>query len=48
MATARLDLRLDEEIKSKAEKTSALLGVISFFVLEKKCFIQLKSFYQAQ
>ena len=27
MATARLDLRLDEEIKAKAEKASALLGM---------------------
>ncbi|MBW5419904.1 DUF1778 domain-containing protein, partial [Vibrio cholerae] len=26
MATARLDIRLDEEIKAKAEKASALLG----------------------
>ncbi|MGF1734389.1 DUF1778 domain-containing protein [Photobacterium satsumensis] len=29
MATARLDLRLDEEIKAKAEKASALLGLKS-------------------
>ena len=29
MATARLDLRLDEEIKTKAEKASALLGLRS-------------------
>ncbi len=29
MATARLDLRLDEEIKTKAEKASALLGLKS-------------------
>ena len=29
MATARLDLRLDEEIKAKAEKASALLGLRS-------------------
>ncbi|TDB48379.1 DUF1778 domain-containing protein [Photorhabdus khanii] len=29
MATARLDLRLDEEIKAKAEKASALLGMKS-------------------
>jgi len=29
MATARLDIRLDEEIKSKAEKASALLGLKS-------------------
>jgi uncharacterized protein (DUF1778 family) len=29
MATARLDLRLDEEVKSKAEKASALLGLKS-------------------
>jgi uncharacterized protein (DUF1778 family) len=29
MATARLDLRLDEEIKIKAEKASALLGLRS-------------------
>ncbi|GAJ65834.1 type II toxin-antitoxin system TacA family antitoxin [Edwardsiella piscicida] len=27
MATARLDLRLDPEIKAKAEKASALLGL---------------------
>ena len=29
MATARLDIRLDEEIKVKAEKASALLGLKS-------------------
>ncbi len=29
MATSRLDLRLDEEIKAKAEKASALLGLRS-------------------
>ena len=29
MATARLDIRLDEEIKTKAEKASALLGLKS-------------------
>ncbi|WP_330924953.1 DUF1778 domain-containing protein [Candidatus Sororendozoicomonas aggregata] len=29
MATARLDLRLNEEIKAKAEKASALLGLKS-------------------
>ncbi len=29
MATARLDLRLDEEIKARAEKASALLGLKS-------------------
>ncbi|MRI34905.1 DUF1778 domain-containing protein [Endozoicomonas sp. OPT23] len=29
MATERLDLRLDEEIKAKAEKASALLGLKS-------------------
>ncbi len=29
MATARLDLRLNEEIKAKAEKASALLGMKS-------------------
>ncbi|GAB3520860.1 type II toxin-antitoxin system TacA family antitoxin [Photobacterium alginatilyticum] len=29
MATARLDLRLDEDIKAKAEKASALLGLKS-------------------
>ena len=29
MATARLDLRIDEEIKAKAEKASALLGLKS-------------------
>ncbi len=29
MATARLDMRLNEEIKSKAEKASALLGLKS-------------------
>jgi uncharacterized protein (DUF1778 family) len=29
MATARLDLRLDEQIKAKAEKASALLGLKS-------------------
>lgn len=29
MATARLDIRLDEEIKLKAEKASALLGLKS-------------------
>jgi uncharacterized protein (DUF1778 family) len=29
MATARVDLRLDEEIKAKAEKASALLGLKS-------------------
>lgn len=29
MATARLDIRLDEEIKIKAEKASALLGLKS-------------------
>ena len=29
MATARLDLRIDEEIKTKAEKASALLGLKS-------------------
>lgn len=29
MATARLDIRLDEEIKSRAEKASALLGLKS-------------------
>ena len=27
MATARLDIRLDEEIKAKAEKSSTLLGL---------------------
>lgn len=27
MATARIDIRLDEEIKAKAEKASALLGL---------------------
>lgn len=29
MATARLDIRLDEEIKAKAEKASALLSLKS-------------------
>ena len=29
MATARLDLRIDEEVKAKAEKASALLGLKS-------------------
>ena len=29
MATARLDIRLDEQIKAKAEKASALLGLKS-------------------
>lgn len=29
MATTRLDMRLDEEIKAKAEKASALLGMKS-------------------
>ena len=29
MATARLDIRLDEQIKIKAEKASALLGLKS-------------------
>jgi len=29
MATARLDMRLDAEIKAKAEKASALLGMKS-------------------
>ena len=29
MATARLDLRLNEEIKAKAEKAAALLGLKS-------------------
>ncbi|MDA9558046.1 DUF1778 domain-containing protein [Vibrio sp.] len=29
MATARLDIRLDENIKAKAEKASALLGLKS-------------------
>ena len=29
MATARLDLRLNEEIKAKAEKATALLGLKS-------------------
>ncbi|OED41208.1 hypothetical protein ACH42_14605 [Endozoicomonas sp. (ex Bugula neritina AB1)] len=29
MATARLDLRLNEEVKAKAEKASALLGLKS-------------------
>ncbi len=29
MATARIDLRLDEEIKAKAEKASTLLGLKS-------------------
>lgn len=29
MATARLDIRLEEEIKAKAEKASALLGLKS-------------------
>ena len=29
MATARLDIRLDEEVKAKAEKASALLGLKS-------------------
>jgi uncharacterized protein (DUF1778 family) len=29
MATARLDIRLNEEIKAKAEKASALLGLKS-------------------
>ena len=29
MTTARLDLRLDEEIKTRAEKASALLGLRS-------------------
>lgn len=29
MATARLDIRLDEDIKAKAEKASALLGLRS-------------------
>ncbi|MCL1143807.1 type II toxin-antitoxin system TacA family antitoxin [Shewanella gaetbuli] len=29
MTTARLDIRLDEEVKAKAEKASALLGMKS-------------------
>lgn len=29
MATTRLDLRLDEEVKARAEKASALLGLKS-------------------
>ena len=29
MATARMDMRLDENIKAKAEKASALLGLAS-------------------
>jgi uncharacterized protein (DUF1778 family) len=29
MATARLDMRMDQEIKEKAEKASALLGLRS-------------------
>ena len=29
MTTARIDIRLDEEIKAKAEKASALLGLKS-------------------
>jgi len=29
MANARLDMRLDEEVKAKAEKASALLGMKS-------------------
>ncbi|MES9883379.1 MAG: DUF1778 domain-containing protein [Sedimenticola sp.] len=29
MATARFDMRLDEEVKEKAEKASALLGLKS-------------------
>jgi uncharacterized protein (DUF1778 family) len=29
MATARLDIRLNEEIKARAEKASALLGLKS-------------------
>lgn len=29
MAAARLDIRLDEEVKAKAEKASALLGLKS-------------------
>lgn len=29
MATARIDMRLDEEVKAKAEKASALLGMKS-------------------
>jgi uncharacterized protein (DUF1778 family) len=29
MATARFDMRLDEEVKAKAEKASALLGMKS-------------------
>jgi len=29
MNTARLDMRLDQEIKTKAEKASALLGLKS-------------------
>jgi uncharacterized protein (DUF1778 family) len=29
MATARLDIRLDEEVKARAEKASALLGLNS-------------------
>lgn len=29
MATARLDIRLNEEVKAKAEKASALLGLKS-------------------
>ncbi|MFO7884802.1 MAG: DUF1778 domain-containing protein [Desulfobacteraceae bacterium] len=29
MATARLDIRLDEDVKAKAEKASALLGLKS-------------------
>ena len=29
MATARLDMRLDKEVKEKAEKASALLGLNS-------------------
>ena len=29
MATARLDIRLDEDIKARAEKASALLGLKS-------------------
>ena len=29
MATARIDMRLDEQVKAKAEKASALLGMTS-------------------
>ncbi|MCV6637692.1 DUF1778 domain-containing protein [Candidatus Albibeggiatoa sp. nov. NOAA] len=29
MATARLDIRLDEEVKAKAEKATALMGLKS-------------------